>query len=451
MQISNIELYYVAIPLSKDKPGFFKEPKYMEPNWIPGFRQAEMRFYLLKLGTDTGLEGYSAMTAMGTERYGIGSLLGNYLMGMNPLDLQLVNQRIQEFSYLGMRNTWIDAAFWDIIGKHEQKPLWELLGGTGGEVKPYLSTGENHGHDPAISAALARKYHDQGYEGIKLRVKETDLNKMTDYIAAARNAVGPDMQIMVDANQGWPVDVIDKTPKWSLEFATAFAKSLEPYDISWLEEPLNRGNFEGLAQLRKNTTTPIAGAEMNSTWRDFKEMLRLGSLDIYQPDAVLVGGTYGGGISLIYNLLQAIKRKNLETADKTQHVKFCPHTWTTGLGFAIALQLIGSLPEHERKLVEYPFEGHWNPSCWNRFLKNDFSRDKDGKIKIPDGPGLGIEIDWSVVRKFGKRIYKGTKNRVALNALKDRGLKMALYLKDKKADQANWKGPDQFELPEFPF
>jgi len=451
MQISDIELYYLSIPLSKKKPGFFKEPNYIQPNWIPGFRQAEVRMYLLKLGTDNGLEGYAAMPAMGTERYGIGSLLGNYLMGMNPLDLKLVNQRIQEFSYLGMRNTWIDAAFWDIIGKHEQKPLWELLGGTGGAVKPYLSTGSNHGHNPAISAELAKKYRDQGFGGIKLRVKDTNISKMTDYIAAARQAAGDTMQIMVDANQGWPVDIIDKTPRWSVDFALEFARSLEPYNIGWLEEPVNRGNFEGLAHIRRNTSTPIAGAEMNSSWRDFKEMLRLGSLDIYQPDAVLVGGTYAGGISVIYNLLQEIKKKNLEITDKSQHIKFCPHTWTTGLGFAVALQLIGSLPEEERKLVEYPFEGHWNPSSWNRYLKNDFSPGADGKIQIPDGPGLGVEIDWDVVRRFGKRVYKGSKKRVAVNALRDRGLKMALYLKDKKEAQADWPGPDKFELPVFDF
>ena len=123
MQIDNIELYFVKIPLEERRPGFFKQPNYFEPSWIPGFRQSEMRFYLLKLGTDEGLEGYAAMAAMGLERQGLGAIHGNYLMGINPLDMRLVNQRIQEFSYIGMRNGWIDAAFWDIIGKVRGEPL----------------------------------------------------------------------------------------------------------------------------------------------------------------------------------------------------------------------------------------------------------------------------------------------------------------------------------------
>jgi L-alanine-DL-glutamate epimerase-like enolase superfamily enzyme len=117
MNINLIELYYVKIPLEKNKPGFFKQPAYFNPSWIPGYRQSEMRFYLLKLGTDEGYEGYAATPAMGPERSGVGPMMGNYLMGINPMDIRLVNQRIQEFSYIGMRNGWIDGAIWDIIGK----------------------------------------------------------------------------------------------------------------------------------------------------------------------------------------------------------------------------------------------------------------------------------------------------------------------------------------------
>ena len=76
MKINCIELYFVKIPLEDKKPGFFKQPKYFSPSWIPGFRQSEMRFYLLKLGTDAEYEGYAAITAMGLERSGLGAILG---------------------------------------------------------------------------------------------------------------------------------------------------------------------------------------------------------------------------------------------------------------------------------------------------------------------------------------------------------------------------------------
>ena len=451
MKIDRIELYYVKIPLEEKKPGFFSEPAYFTPSWIPGFRQSEMRFYLLKLETDQGYEGVAAMPAMGPERNGFGPIMGNYLMGINPLDIKLVNQRIQEFSYIGMRNGWIDAAFWDIIGKAKGEPLWKILGGTGGFVYPYVSTGSTHNHDPAKIREISKQALESGYRGIKLRVKSIAFESMVNFVGTARDTVGDRLDLMVDANQGWPVDLIDETPKWDLEFAVKFARGLEQYNVRWLEEPLNRGNFEGLAELRKNTKTPLAGGELNSSWRDFKAMLDMGSLDIYQPDAVMAGGTYTGGISLVYWLIREIQRLNKENKNDFKKQKYCPHTWTTGLGFAVALQLVGVLPSKERGLFEYPLEGNWRPECWARFIKGGFFPDKEGRIKIPDGPGLGVEIDWDVIRRFGKRIYRGTAATVAYHTLLDRGLKQAVYLKKKKNEQLQRSAESPFAVPEPPF
>ena len=251
MKINRIELFYVKIPLEKTSVGFFGSPAYFTPNWIPGFRQSDVRFYLLKLTTNEGHEGFAAMPAMGPERKGIGALMGNYLLGINPMDIQLVNQRIQEFSYLGMQNSWIDAAFWDIIGKVRDEPLWKILGGSGGFVYPYLSTGSNHNHNKAKIRELSKQALEAGYRGMKLRIKSDELAPMVEFVGAARDEVGDRLDLMVDANQGWPVDLLDQTPRWDLEFAVKLAQALEQYNIKWLEEPLNRGNFKGLAELRK--------------------------------------------------------------------------------------------------------------------------------------------------------------------------------------------------------
>ncbi|NQV37406.1 MAG: mandelate racemase/muconate lactonizing enzyme family protein [Candidatus Marinimicrobia bacterium] len=451
MKINLIDLYYVKLPLEENKPGFFGNPAYFTPSWIPGFRQSEVRFYLLKLGTDQGVEGYATMPAMGPERKGLGPLMGNYIMGINPMDIQLVNQRIQEFSYIGMRNGWIDAAFWDIIGKVRGEPLWKILGGEGGYVYPYISTGSTHNHDQGKISQISKQFLDSGYKGIKIRVKSDELAPMEDFVGAARSTIGDTMDLMVDANQGWPVDLFDETPKWDLEFASKFAQSIEQYNVKWLEEPLNRGNFEGFAKLRKNTKTPIAGGELNSTWRDFRAMLDMGSLDIYQPDAVMAGGTYAGGISIAYWLIREIQKRNKENQSDSQKLKFCPHTWTTGLGFALALQLVGVLPSKERGLLEYPVEGNWKPEYWSRFIKGGFNPDNEGRIKIPEGPGLGIEIDWDIIQRFGKRIYHGTPKTVAYTTLLDRGFKQTMYLKKKKAVQLKRTAKAQFKIPEPPF
>jgi L-alanine-DL-glutamate epimerase-like enolase superfamily enzyme len=299
-----------------------------------------------------------------------------------------------------------------------------------------------------MSKKLAEERRDEGFKGIKLRTKSMDVQQMVDYVGAAREAVGSEMKIMVDANQGWPVDIVDETPKWNLETATAYAKGLEQHDLYWLEEPLNKGNIEGLAQLRKGTTTPIAGGEMNSSWNEFKSLFRQESLDVYQPDAVLVGGTYAGGISVTKWIIDEIKKRNAAG----ESLRFCPHTWTTGLGFGLALQLVGVLDEKDRSLLEYPLEGHWNPSMWARFIKNDISKiQSDGTIQIPELPGLGIEIDMNVIRRFGKLVYKGNKARVAKFTLFDRGWKQTMYLKAKKQEQMERSAKAEFHIPQPPF
>ncbi|MBW2365723.1 MAG: hypothetical protein JRF25_11845 [Deltaproteobacteria bacterium] len=134
MKITAIELYHVSVPL---KETFW-------PTWIPGYPQTHNRFTLIKIVTDEGIEGYSAGSAMGKERQGLGDLLGGYLMGADPTDIDRVQSLLKQAGFLGWRNFWIEPACWDIIGKKENKPVYELLGGTARDIPVYLSTGEMH-------------------------------------------------------------------------------------------------------------------------------------------------------------------------------------------------------------------------------------------------------------------------------------------------------------------
>ncbi|MCU0990159.1 MAG: hypothetical protein MUE63_11405, partial [Xanthomonadales bacterium] len=139
MKIDRIELFHVAIPLAK--------PFY--PAWIPGYPQTANRFTLARLTTDDGVQGLAAGVAFEREREGLGSLLGPYLIGLDPTDIATARQRIREASYLGWRNFWLEAAFWDIRGTVERQPVWRLLAGPDGQrpagrVEVYASTGEVH-------------------------------------------------------------------------------------------------------------------------------------------------------------------------------------------------------------------------------------------------------------------------------------------------------------------
>lgn len=448
MKIQKVELFLVSVPLSGRPLGLLARRPAFYPNWIPGFHQQDVKLYLLRLTTDSGLEGVAAVPAMGTERDGLGSLLGSYLIGLNPLDLRLVNQRIEEFNYIGMRNGWIDAACWDIVGKARGQPLWQMLGGTGGVARLYASLGSNHGHDPERVAALVRERREAGFAGVKVRVKSMDLARMVEVVAAARDAAGPALSLMVDANLGWPVEIITPSPRWDEAFAAEFAERIEAYDVAWLEEPLHRCDFAALARLRRRTKTPIAGGEVNSSWHDFLRMLDLESLDIYQPDAVLAGGTVAGGISVVYWLIREIARRNA-AAGPERRVRYTPHTWTNGLGFAVNLQLFGVVPAAERGLLELPYDDLWEPKHWAAFVRGRFTRHEPGLLRIPDAPGLGIELDWDVLGRYGKRVYVGTQTSVAARAVRDYGVREALYLRT--ARRALDRDDLAFQPPERPF
>jgi len=163
MKIDRIELFHVAIPL--DKP--------FHPAWIPGYPQTANRFTLARLTTDDGVQGLAAGVAFEREREGLGSLLGPYLIGLDPTDIESGRQRIREAGYLGWRNYWLEAAFWDIKGKAEGKPVWHLLGGSaGGRAEVYASTGEVH--DPGQRADEVVRLREAGFRTVKLRVHSFD-------------------------------------------------------------------------------------------------------------------------------------------------------------------------------------------------------------------------------------------------------------------------------------
>ena len=113
MKISSIELYHVSVPLEET----------FWPTWIPGYPQTHNRFTLIKLTTDEGIEGYSAGSAMGMEREGLGDLLGGYLMGADPEEIGRVQDLLKQAGILGWRNFWIEPACWDIIGKKPASPF----------------------------------------------------------------------------------------------------------------------------------------------------------------------------------------------------------------------------------------------------------------------------------------------------------------------------------------
>lgn len=403
MKISRIELYHVRIPL----------PEVFYPSWIPGFPQMYNSFTLLRIITSDGIEGYSAGASLGREREGLGHLIGPYFIDMDPTDIEKVQQRLREMAYLGWRNHWIEPACWDIIAKDKGLPLYKLLGGEEGKINLYASFGEVMG--PEKIAEECGKRIDEGFKGIKIRVHDFDENIDRGQVRSAIQVAGKDVKVGVDANQGWRVTLIQEAPLWDLDRAKRFADFCAEHGVEWIEEPLPMDDYIALSKLKRYSKVKIAGGELNGGgYPEFKMMLEKDCYHIYQPDA-----TFCGGISQVRKIMNECNKKR---------ALFTPHTWTNGIGFAINLHLFASYKKRDEMLLEYPYNPpSWIPEARDGILKEPFIHHR-GTLTLPKTPGLGIEIDWKSLRKYGKRFFIATKRRVIFYMIKERGLRETIKL-----------------------
>ncbi len=409
MKIVVIELYHVSIPLRET----------FWPTWIPGYPQTHNRFTLIKLVTDEGIDGYAAGSAMGKERQGLGDLLGGYLMGADPTDIDRVQGLLTQAGFLGWRNFWIEPACWDILGKKEGKPVYELLGGAARPVPVYCSTGEMR--DPARRAEGLQAMQARGFKTAKLRVKSVALKDDIANIEEIRKRVGDDLVLGVDANQGWLVSIVDRVPAWDLKRATEFAAACHANGLDWLEEPLDSRDYDGNAALKKVAQIKISGAELNYGWDEIKIMFEKDCFDVYQPDA-----TFAGGIAQV--------KKVLDRCRETGRL-FSPHTWTNGIGFYVNWNMV--LADKENGLpLEYPLEEpSWIPEFRDGIIAPVLP-DKNGMLPPFTRPGLGFEIDKKLLKKYGRRFFKMTETRLKLKVIREKGLKAALDLKKRKENQS---------------
>ncbi len=408
MKISLIELYHVQVPL---KQTFW-------PTWIPGYPQTHNGFTLIKLVTDDGIEGYSAGSALGHEREGLGDLIGGYLLGADPTDIESCQSLLKQAGILGWRNFWIEPACWDIIGKSKGKPVYELLGGQARPIEVYCSTGEMHEPEKRVEELLAMK--ERGFKTVKLRVKNKELKDDIRHIEVIKKGVGDGLALGVDANQGWLVTIVDKIPAWNLQRATEFAQACYTNNIVWLEEPLDSRDYDGNAALKKVSKVKISGAELNYGWDEIKIMLEKDCFHIYQPDA-----TFAGGIAQVKKVIDACHTHNRE---------YSPHTWTNGIGFYVNWNMV--LADKDNKLpLEYPLEEpSWVPEQREGII-DPILPDKNAMLAPFAKPGLGFEINQNLLNKFGKRFFKLTEMRQKIKVIRQKGLKAALELKKRKESQ----------------
>lgn len=351
-----------------------------EPTWVPGYAQSSQSLELFRLETDVGLTGLAASPSFGGG-LDYATPLSLFLVGEDPHDVGRIRQKLEDFHLLGPRAWHVEIACWDLIGKAADAPIYELLGGTDRPIPAYASTGERQPLEARLDYVDARVA--EGFDAVKLRFgpePEADLE-----VARRIREAHPDLTLMVDANMGWAVRALADREPWTHGEALSVARELASIgDVAWLEEPLHRHDYDGLARLRAATDVPIAGGEFNDGVAELRELVDRGAVDVLQPDACLATGIQGA--------------TQVAAMAQTHGLEFAPHTWTNGIGLAANLHVMAATGA---RWCEFPLEPPaLVPETRDVPLATPIVAE-DGAVRPPEGPGLGVELAPAVEDELG--------------------------------------------------
>ena len=332
---------------------------------------------LVIVRSDDGIEGYASGGAIPDRE-----LLERLVVGLDPMSTDVVHQICETVDFHHGRNWTLEVAVWDLVGRMLGEPLWRHLGGRRDSILAYASSGELVSADERASRCVALR--NAGVRAVKLRLHSSDWRVDLPVIEAVREAVGDDMEIMVDANQGWRMPG-DLTARWDVATAVAFARELERLGVYWLEEPLPTGDLEGYAELSRRTDLRVAAGEMVRTEAEARDLIVRGRVDVIQTDVVLSGGIGGG-------------RRVAALADREGRA-WSPHTWSNGYG--LLANLHAALAFSTCPYLEVPFDPPaWSAERRDWLLPVTIEIAADGTIAPPAGPGLGVVPDFDAVEQY---------------------------------------------------
>jgi L-alanine-DL-glutamate epimerase-like enolase superfamily enzyme len=375
MKITDLRVALVFVP--------FPGPVY--PAWRAGGSQEGTLATVLEIDTDAGITGLGTAFVHGRREMieTVEHMVKPYLVGRDPFAVERHIHLLRTAQLFGAKPWLVEIALWDIIGKAAGLPLYRLWGGFQDRVKAYASTAEVR--PPARRADDIRRYRDEGFRAVKLRLHHDDPRDDLRVVEACLRAANGEMQIMTDANQGTILPYHTTGPRWSYETARWMARELGQMGVVWLEEPLPRFDFDNIARLSAEVDIPIAGGEANAGLHEFKWLIERRCYDILQPDATLSEGIF-----------QLRKVAGMAEAFGLQ---FVPHTWADGVGMAANLQLAASVPNCG--WLEFPHDPpNFTTEAFQALLVEPLRVDPDGCVRVPEGPGLGVELNRDVLNRF---------------------------------------------------
>ena len=325
---------------------------------------------IVRITTADGLVGIGA----GLPMEGIRSYLDLFL-GQDPLELERHHAVLSNIDFHGCRPWPLDIALWDLAGKIRGEPVWRMLGGVSGKVRTYASTGVLR--DGKALAGKVKKLAEQGFPAVKVRFHRQDWRRDIAALEAVRAAVGNDVEILVDCNQGWrmPWDI---EPCWTYHQALVVARELEQLGVYWMEEPVHRGDYKAMSALRNAVSIRIAGGEMTREGHALRRLIDRRCVDVLQPDAVLTCGITG-----LWEIAALAERND---------ILFTPHSWGNGIGLLANAHLFAGC--NGAPWLEYPCDPpEWTPERRDFILGEPIRVDNEGCIELREAPGFGIDLD----------------------------------------------------------
>jgi L-alanine-DL-glutamate epimerase-like enolase superfamily enzyme len=332
----------------------------------------KMETLFVKVTTDEGVMGWGegfGLAACGITKVAVEKAIAPLAVGRDPTDIAAL---MRDIAYrqrncsrngpVGFALSALDIALWDIAGKRAGKPLYRLLGGSEAvELMPAYASLLRYGNADVVRKNAAKAV-ERGYRHVKLH--EIGIAE----ISAAREAIGADIELTVDASCAWTVPA-----------AIEVAKKLKPCNLKWLEEPLwPPEDYAGMARLKAESGTTTAAGENAGTLADIAQLLGTAHVDYVQPSVTKIGG-----VSAMRQVAEMARQNGPRIA---------PHSPYFGPGLIATIHFAASIPE--RPTIErFYLDLEASPL-------GELVEAPGGFMRVPQGPGLGIDVDEAALWKY---------------------------------------------------
>lgn len=365
---------------------------------ITDVRTAEVQGHgyslFVRVYTDDGVVGTGECIHGGEGAVALIHAMKRMIIGENPLNIDRLFEKIRRgyiFNGALAGNvvsalSGIEIALWDLAGRATGLPVYQLLGGKFRDrIRLYCDCHAGREDAPESYAERAREVVAMGFDAIKFDIDHAgspykadawnwsvtpgEVHSMVDKVAAIREAIGPDLDLCIDMHG-----------RYDLYAAIRVAQALEPFELMWLEEPVPPENIDAMAEVKRSTRTPICTGENLFLRYGFRELLEKQAVDVIMPDIPKCGG-----------LSECRKIANMA---EVYYIPFAPHNVCGPLGTIASCHVCASIPNF---LV---IEWHWvDRPHWHDLVLSDPPLIQNGYIAMPDGPGLGVELNEEAARK----------------------------------------------------